>query len=66
MINDFERVVFKKFPKIEKIKYDMFTFGAEFVLMSGSGSTVYGLFTPKKVKAAEKYFRGSGYKTFIS
>jgi 4-diphosphocytidyl-2-C-methyl-D-erythritol kinase len=66
MINDFERVVFKKYPKIEKIKYDMFMHGARFALMSGSGSTIYGLFTPKNIKAAEKYFRGLGYKTFIS
>ncbi len=65
MINDFERVVFKKFPKIEKIKFDMYRLGAEFALMSGSGSTVYGMFTPKNIKAAEKYFRGLGYKTFI-
>lgn len=66
MINDFERVVFNKYPAIEKIKYDMFRLGAEFALMSGSGSTVYGTFTPKNIKAAEKYFRGLGYKTFIS
>jgi 4-diphosphocytidyl-2-C-methyl-D-erythritol kinase len=66
MINDFERVVFKKYPEIEKIKYAMFMLGARFALMSGSGSTVYGLFTPKNIKAAEKYFRGLGYKAFIS
>jgi 4-diphosphocytidyl-2-C-methyl-D-erythritol kinase len=66
MINDFERVVFKKYPKIEKIKYAMYQLGAGFALMSGSGSTVYGMFTPKNIKAAEKHFRGQGYKTFIS
>lgn len=65
MINDFERVVFKKYPKIEKIKYDMLRLGAEFALMSGSGSTVYGVFTPKNIKAAEKYFRGIKFKTFV-
>lgn len=65
MINDFERVVFKKYPKVEKIKYDMLKLGAEFSLMSGSGSTVYGVFSGTKIKAAEKYFRGLNYKTFI-
>lgn len=65
MVNDFERVVFKKFPKIEKIKYDMYRLGAEFALMSGSGSTVYGIFSSEKIKAAEKYFRGMKYKTFV-
>lgn len=67
MINDFERVVFKKFPVIEKIKYDMFSKGAGFALMSGSGSTVYGIFSGKdKIKAAEKYFRGLKYKVFTA
>lgn len=65
MVNDFERVVFKNHPGIEKLKYDMFSFGAEFALMSGSGSTVYGIFSKEKIKAAEKYFRGLGYKIFI-
>jgi 4-diphosphocytidyl-2-C-methyl-D-erythritol kinase len=67
MINDFERVVFEKFPVIEKIKYDMFSKGAGFALMSGSGSTVYGIFSVKdKIKAAEKYFRGLKYKVFTA
>lgn len=67
MINDFERVVFEKFPVIEKIKYDMFSKGAGFALMSGSGSTVYGIFSGKdKIKAAEKYFRGLKYKVFTA
>lgn len=65
MINDFERIVFKKYPVIEKIKYEMFRFGAVYSLLSGSGSTVYGFFTPQKIKAAKKYFSGLSYKTFI-
>ena len=66
MINDFERVVFKKYPKIEKIKYDMYKLGASFSLMSGSGSTVYGIFNSAKIKTAEKYFIDKGFKVFIS
>ncbi len=66
MINDFERVVFKKYPQIEKIKYDMYKLGASFSLMSGSGSTVYGLFDSAKIKVAEKYFRAKKYKVFVS
>lgn len=64
MINDFERVVFKKNPEIEKIKYDMIMLGAEFSLMSGSGSTVYGLFKgiPDEAK---KFFMKKKYKVFI-
>jgi 4-diphosphocytidyl-2-C-methyl-D-erythritol kinase len=66
MINDFERVVFREYPKIEKIKYDMYKLGASFSLMSGSGSTVYGIFNSAKIKTAEKYFVDKKYKVFIS
>lgn len=44
IVNDFETTVFKKFPIIEKIKSEMYNQGAEFALMSGSGSSVYGFF----------------------
>lgn len=66
MINDFERVVFKKYPEIEKIKYDMYSFGASYSLMSGSGSTVYGIFNSKDIRSAEKYFKMKKYKVFVS
>ncbi len=44
IINDFEKVVFKKFPEIEKIKDTFYTNGAIYAAMSGSGSAVYGIF----------------------
>ncbi len=66
MINDFERVVFKKYHEIEKIKYDMYSFGASYSLMSGSGSTVYGIFKSRDIKAAEKYFKLKKYMVFVS
>ena len=66
MVNDFERVVFKKYPEIEKIKYDMYSFGASYSLMSGSGSTVYGIFNSKDIRSAEKYFKLKKYKVFVS
>lgn len=66
MINDFERVVFKKYPEIEKIKLDMLTLGAEYSLMSGSGSTVYGVFRGTKIQNAKIYFSRKGYKVFIA
>lgn len=65
MINDFERVVFSKYPEIEKIKYDMMAFGAEYSLMSGSGSTVYGVFSGNDIKTAVKYFKLKKYKVFV-
>ncbi len=66
MINDFERVVFKKYPEIENLKLDMIAFGAEYALMSGSGSTVYGMFRGKQIEDAKKYFNRKGYKVFIA
>ena len=49
MHNDFESVVFKAYPEIEAIKNLMYRQGAVYASMSGSGSTVYGLF-PKSLK----------------
>lgn len=42
--NDFEEPVIKKYPEIGTIKQSLYDMGADFALMSGSGSTVYGLF----------------------
>ncbi len=44
VVNDFETPVFEKFPVIGQIKSVMYSQGAEFALMSGSGSSVYGFF----------------------
>jgi len=42
--NDFESSIFPKHPSIEQIKMEMLTKGASYASMTGSGSTVYGLF----------------------
>ena len=42
--NDFEDVILNNFSEINKIKSDLINFGAKFALMSGSGSSVFGLF----------------------
>ena len=42
--NDFEEPVFGSYPEIKKIKEDLCNAGAAYASMSGSGSTVYGLF----------------------
>lgn len=43
--NDFEIPVFQKFPEIAAIKNELYNAGAVYASMSGSGSTVYGIFS---------------------
>ena len=45
--NDFEDFAFKKHPVIGEIKEGLYKAGAVFSLMSGSGSSVYGIFREK-------------------
>ncbi|MCU7552192.1 4-(cytidine 5'-diphospho)-2-C-methyl-D-erythritol kinase [Chitinophagaceae bacterium LB-8] len=42
--NDFEWPVFEAFPEVKQIKELLYNKGAVFASMSGSGSTVYGIF----------------------
>ena len=42
--NDFEPSVFDKYPVIGNIKDKLYSIGAEYAAMSGSGSAVFGLF----------------------
>jgi 4-diphosphocytidyl-2-C-methyl-D-erythritol kinase len=44
LINDFERSVFNNFPAIKTIKEKLYAAGAVYASMSGSGSSVYGIF----------------------
>ncbi|MBB4035043.1 4-diphosphocytidyl-2-C-methyl-D-erythritol kinase [Dysgonomonas hofstadii] len=44
MVNDFEKSVFIKYPQIEDIKKDLYEKGALYASMSGSGSSVFGIF----------------------
>jgi 4-diphosphocytidyl-2-C-methyl-D-erythritol kinase len=47
--NDFEDFAFSKHPVIAEIKESLYRAGALFSLMSGSGSSVYGIFREKPV-----------------
>ena len=42
--NDFEKAVFKAHPQLKSIKEDLYNQGAVYAAMSGSGSTVFGIF----------------------
>ena len=43
--NDFEKVVFDKYPNLLKIKNLLYQDQVEFASLSGSGSTVYGIYS---------------------
>ena len=58
--NDFERIVIPAYPKIGAIKQKLLELGARFASLSGSGSTVYGIFNEDaSAKEAELFFRPS-------
>lgn len=45
MINDFEESVFNQYPEIGVIKESLYRQGALYASMSGSGASVYGIFS---------------------
>ena len=55
--NDFEELVISAYPEIGKIKNDLLKSGAFFASLSGSGSTVFGVFNDfdKALKAERKF-----------
>ena len=55
--NDFERIVIPAYPEIGAIKNKLLKLGARFASLSGSGSTVYGIFDEDaSAKEAELFF----------
>ncbi len=58
LYNDFEKPVFEKYPVIKNIKESLYAAGAVYAAMSGSGSTLFGIFE-KKVTTPQ--FLNEGY-----
>jgi len=61
--NDFEKVVFEKYPSLKATKEKLLSKGAVFSSMSGSGAVVYGLFDKAndgKIKSAYEEFKNDG------
>ena len=64
--NDFEIIVYEKYPEIKLIRDKLDASGADFVSMTGTGSTVYGVFSNlQKARRVKQDFNRS-YLTFIN
>lgn len=57
VMNDFEPSVFSKYPEIAAIKDKMYDLGALYASMSGSGSSVFGIFD-EPVENVDEEFSG--------
>jgi 4-diphosphocytidyl-2-C-methyl-D-erythritol kinase len=44
VVNDFEVPVFAKYPLLEMLKKELYRHGAVYASLSGSGSSIYGIF----------------------
>ena len=47
MVNDFEESIFSSHPLLADIKQELYHLGAAYAAMSGSGSTIFGLFSSR-------------------
>jgi 4-diphosphocytidyl-2-C-methyl-D-erythritol kinase len=52
--NDFEKTVFKIYPELETIKENLYSEGAIYSAMSGSGSTMFGIFESEPKQTLNK------------
>ncbi|MGB5850217.1 MAG: 4-(cytidine 5'-diphospho)-2-C-methyl-D-erythritol kinase [Ignavibacteriaceae bacterium] len=64
--NDFETNVFQRYPEIKLIKDKLDASGADFVSMTGTGSTIYGVFSNlQKARWLKENF-DANYFTYIN
>lgn len=62
--NDFEEIVFGKYPVLFGVKEELYKYGAAFASLSGSGAVMYGFFEKSnrdKMKSAFAHFNKLGY-----
>ncbi len=60
--NDFERVVFPEYPELREVKRVLEREGARYASLSGSGSTLYGLFhSGEEAQAAAERMNAAGH-----
>ena len=65
--NDLELFVFKEYPGLSGIKKEMLALGAKGALLSGSGSTVFGVFdNPETANSAHARLNRGDFKLFLA
>ena len=64
--NDFERVIRSTYPEIDEIKSQLYNCGAIYAGMSGSGSTVFGIFDNRELlqNSSKKFTQCQSFITF--
>ncbi len=55
LVNDFEKPVFNHYPQLKEVKQKLYEIGAIYVSMSGSGSTLFGLYQ-NEIKMSSLFF----------
>lgn len=65
LVNDLERAVLSTYPAIGKIKEQLLHAGADGALMSGSGSSVFGIFSRKEMAQQAAVLLQERGKTFL-
>ena len=59
VVNDFETSIFPKFPELARIKERLIRNGAVYASMTGSGSSIYGIYDDyEKAMVSREDFRG--------
>ena len=62
LVNDFEAPIFQLHPELAEIKEKLYSLGAAYAAMSGSGSAIFGIFK-NKPSHIEEQFEGMFCKT---
>ena len=62
VVNDFETTVFAKYPELGDIKNKLYDSGAIYASMSGSGSSIYGIYKDSAIANAERERLESTYQ----
>ena len=61
VVNDFESTVFAKFPLLKELKEHLYQSGALYASMSGSGSSIYGIYKDSATADKEREHLKSTY-----